>query len=503
MRRIRYLSLLMLLLGSIGMWAQSDFNPGNPAEPGEPPMKLTLVASPSEGGSVYGGGKYAPGTSVSLRASSRTGFVFAKWTNAAGEVVSTASSFSYTKGRGNETLTAHFDFSPGSPGEPTEIAQSVFYWLTLAAESGGRVSGGGRYKAGTMVTVRATPESQHVFAGWYDGEGRKLSADVNYQYTMTTESVTLTARFRFDPSSPSEPSEPTVKPMHNLKVTATDGGTVNLASSRLHEGESVMLRATCNSGYEFAGWYVNGELHTALKEFSYTMGTSDIEFEARFTFNPSNPSDPNTPSSKNYSFYLMNKVTKPGQTVVFPVYLMSLNELKDMTFQLTFAKELHPDMASVQLSAKAEGYELSYSAPTDTTYVVTLLGGSMRSGNSVLLSITVPIPEEMATAKGYPVKINQVSVTESDGTTVTASTRNGRISVYKNGDSNGDDDVNIVDVTSTIGSILGEPPAVFITEAADANDDAEINIVDVTSIIDIILGDGNAGARPVRILDPQ
>jgi hypothetical protein len=98
------------------------------------------------------------------------------------------------------------------------------------------------------------------------------------------------------------------------------------------------------------------------------------------------------------------------------------------------------------------------------------------------------VADDIATAQNYPVKINQVSVAEEGGGTVTASTRNGRISVYKNGDTNGDDVVNVVDVANTISSILGETPDGYIVEAADTNDDEDINVVDVAGTIDIILG---------------
>ncbi|MBR1933919.1 MAG: dockerin type I repeat-containing protein [Prevotella sp.] len=489
-KRIRYLTLLVLLLGSIGTWAQDDgFNPASPAEPGEPPTKLILVASPSEGGSVYGSGKYAPGTMVSLRASNQSGFVFTKWTNARGEVLSTSSAFTYEKQRGDETLTAHFDFAPGNPGEPTEIAQAVFYWLTLAAEEGGSVSGGGRYKPGTKVTVRATAQSTYVFTGWYDGEGTLLSTDANYQYEMTAQSTTLTARFRFDPSSPDEPQEPAIKPKHLLTVTAQDGGTVNISSQRLMEGTSTVLRATPNEGYAFTGWYADGELYTQLREFSYTMGTADVNFEARFEFSPQSPVEPNTPQSKKYAFYLMNKVTKPGQQVDFPIYLTSLDELHDITFQLTFTKPLVPDLQNIALSEKASGYTLSYNEPTDTTIIISLTGGTTSSGNTALLTITVPIAETIATAQGYPIKINQVSVTEHDGTTITASTRNGRISVYKLGDTNGDNEVNITDKMNLVQHVLGEQTDTFIEEVADVSDDGEVNITDAMGIVEIILNE--------------
>ena len=231
---------------------------------------------------------------------------------------------------------------------------------------------------------------------------------------------------------------------------------------------------------------MNCELYTNLKEFSYTMGTADIAFEARFEFNPASPSEPATPSTKNYSFYLMNKVTKPGTVVTFPLYLSSLNALKDMTFQLTFAQELVPDMASMQLSDKASSYTLSYTQPTDSTYIVSLIGGTMPSGNTALLTITVPISEDIATAKGYPVKINQVSVTETDGTTITASTRNGRISVYKNGDANGDDVVDALDASLILQYVahkFGDENSDFIKVAADTNNGDGVDALDASLVL--------------------
>ena len=54
-------------------------------------------------------------------------------------------------------------------------------------------------------------------------------------------------------------------------------------------------------------------------------------------------------------------------------------------------------------------------------------------------------------------------------------------------DVNGDESVNIVDVTSVISYILGHSPSTFRIAAADVNGDGVVNIVDVTSIIDAIL----------------
>lgn len=485
-KRIRYLTMLILLLcGSIGIWAQDDFNPTSPEEPGPSGVpKLTLVADPVDGGTVTGAGWYSAGAKVTLRASNKVNFVFDRWINANGETVSTNAQFKYTKQDGDETLTACFRFSPGSPAEPTEAPQ--YHQLTLVAEEGGTVSGGGKYLPNTRVYLSASAGTGFVFNGWYDTDNQLVSSAATFYYTTTNAPVTLTARFIFNPSSPDEPPVPNLA--HKVTVTAEDGGTVNTGGARLKEGATITLTATANAGYVFKGWYVDNVLYKTASSFTYTMGTEDITFVARFTFNPSSPGEPSQPTTQKYSFYLMNIVTKPGAVVKYPIYLTSLNNLRDITFQLTFPEEMHPDLNDIQVSTKAIGYELSSEYLGEDIYAFTLSGGLVPDGNTPILTLSVPIADDIATAQNYQVKINQVSVTEEDGTETTASTRNGRISVYKNGDANGDNVVDIVDVTSIISCILGDTPDVFISEVANTNDDEDIDVVDVTTTIDIVLG---------------
>ena len=495
MKRIRYLTTLLVLLlaGSTGLRAQGDaFNPADPPEPGQPAMRLDLAVSPSEAGSASGGGRYAPGTGVSLRAYGNTGFRFERWTDANGVTISTAQSFTYTKQEGHEQLTAVFTFDPDAPADPAEPATIMYYKLTLNATEGGTVSGGGSYLAGQNVTLRAYTETGFDFDGWYDADGTQLSASTTFTYTTTAKHRMLTALFVFNPDNPVEPTQPTLKPKHTLTATATEGGSTSWVRQRLQEGESVVLEAYANTGYIFTGWYLNGEPYTTLKRFSYTVTAETIQsFEARFEFDPDSPAEPGAPTTTKHAFFLMNKVTKPGTTVQYPIYLSNVRPLGDMTFQLTFPPELTPDLEQIGMSARATGYTVSCSQQNDTTCVMSLVGGEVQAGNAALLVFTVPIPDNIATARGYQVKINQVSVTETDGTTITASTRNGRISVYKNGDANGDDVVDIVDVTSIISSVLGDTPEVFINEVANTNDDDDIDVVDVTTTIDIILGESD------------
>lgn len=491
MIRIRYLTLLMLLfVGSTSLWAQDDepFNPSSPAEPGPPgggvPM-LTLVADPVDGGTVSGAGWYNAGAQVTLRAYNNANFVFDRWADAEGNTVSTSAQFKYTKKEADETLTAYFRFSPGSPAEPTEIAQLIYHQLTLIAEEGGSVSGGGKYLPNTRVYLSASLNTGYVFNGWYDDDGTLVSTSQSFYYVTLAKPVTLTARFRFNPGSPSEPTEPNIIPKHILTVTAEEGGTVNTGGSEMKEGATTTLTATANAGYVFRGWYKGDELYNANRSFTFTMGTEDVSLVARFTFNPSSPGDPSKPDTHKYAFYLMNKVTKPGTSIQYPVYLTSLDPLNDITFQLTFPNELVPDMTTVQMSEKAEGYTVEVTAIDEATYTLTLTGGEVSDGNAALLVFTVNVPADIATAQNYQVKINQVTVTEADGNVTTASTRNGRISVYKLGDSNGDDVVNALDVLNIAKVAVNRKTEVFIQEVSDINEDDGINALDVLGVVKI------------------
>lgn len=487
MKRIRYLSLLMLLLGSISLWGQDDFNPSNPPEPGQPPMRLDITVSPGDAGSVSGSGRYAAGTQVTLRAYTNTGFRFVNWTNSAGEELSTATTFVYTKQEGHERLTANYVYDPTNPGEPDDPANIMYYQLQLNATEGGTVSGGGRYLANKQVTLRAYPAATFDFAGWFDEVGECISTSTSYTYTTTARHRVLEARFEFNPDSPSEPSQPIVS--RTVTATATEGGSTNFSSQRVLIGSSISITAYVNTGYDFVGWYLNGEWYTGLRTFSYTVTESyDQNFEARFEFNPDNPAEPNMPTTTKHSFYIMNKVTKPGTTIKFPLYLSSVKTLTDMTFQLEFPEVLTPDFESVEMSEKAQGYNVSYTKVDATNYIFTLTGGSVPAGNTTLLVFTIQVAEELATAQNYQVKINQVSVTEEGGETVTASTRNGRISVYKNGDANGDDDVDVADAVCVVNVIVGKPVNVFLEEVANVNEDEDIDIADAVRIVNFIVG---------------
>lgn len=489
--RIRYLTLLLALLCGAAAWAQDDFNPTSPDEPGEIPRyyRLTLQAEPAAAGSVSGEGKYKANTGVGLRATARSGWKFVNWTKADGTQVSALSSYEYTTGACAETLTAHFEFDPDSPDEPSE--GFVRHWLTLATEEGGYTSGGGRYLKDNTVTVSASANDLYLFAGWYDSEGETLlSTNRTYTLTMPDEALTLLAKFTYNPPSPDEPAQ--IKAPHRVVLKAEEGGSVSADPARVLEGETTRIRAYVNSGYDWDGWYSNGVLYTTDAVFTYTMTDEDAEFEARFTYNPDSPDEPAEIKEKPYAFTLMNVVGKPGDTVQFPVYLNCKQVAKDISFQLTFPEEMVPDFSSVALAEEAASYSIATASGSgeeegQKAYVITLTGSQLGVGDIALLAFDIAIPATQETGRGYPVYLNQVSITNEENTTQTASVRHGRVSVYKKGDTNGDNVVNASDVLNMVKVSLNRETEVFIKEVSDFNNNDNIDSSDVLGVVKIAL----------------
>lgn len=491
MMRINKLLLFMVtVLSCTSLWGQDDFNPASPPEPMAPPTKLVINVEPADGGNVSGEGRHVPGTTVNVHAYSRTNFVFLHWTDEAGNIVSTSSDYSFEKGDGTEILTAHFEFSPGSPAEPVPGTALVYYNLKLEAGEGGTVYGGGKYRQGTIVKLNANCNQYFEFAGWSNESGEIISTSTSFDYIKKEGNETLKANFVYNPDSPEHPSEPVVS--HNISLTATDGGRVSSEYTRLKEGSATSISAYCNTGYKFVGWYLGGELYTTLSSFSYTMEKSDVVFEARFEFDPDSPSEPQQASDKKYSLYFMTEITYPGTTIDCPLFLTSLDDVYDMTFNVTFPEGINPLLNTVNVDSAVEGYTMSITETGEANvYLVSLIGGKVSGGNTRLLNIQLEVPENVTLNQSYQVKLNQVQVVQPDGTTVTALTRNGRVQIFALGDTNGDGNVNVTDMVNMAKFLLvGEPEDdSFVKEVADVSGDDDFSVTDCVGISEIILNE--------------
>lgn len=498
MKKIRFLlTAVMCLIGCITAHSQDDFNPASPSEPGPPTLysRIVLLRNIDDAGSVSGAGRYVVGSSVTVYAYVNSSYTFLKWTDTKGNELSKATSFGFVNTEKTDTLIANYAFTPDNPSEPSEPSTTLYYRLGVQATQGCSVSGGGRYLAGTNVSVHAYVESGYNFLGWTNNKGEKVSNSTSFNYTMPVDGDTLIANCVFNPSSPDEPNDPVLR--HTVTATSSDGGYYSGSTGRYLEGSSYTLTAYANSGYDFAGWYLNGELYTNLRSFSYTIGKENLNFYAKFVFNPTSPGEPSMPALSLYSYYLPTVTGKPGETVQYTINLVNTDVVKDLNIRLTFPAGVVIDPNDYILSDKATGYNVTICEAVDTISIIeegaklwdfTFIGGTTEPATQAMLTFNVFLPDTIDTGHRHQVKINQISMTMADGTPVTARTRNGLIGIFKRGDANGDNEVNLTDASWMVRHFVGRTPDEFIPEAADANDDNDVNLSDAQKAVRIFVG---------------
>ena len=149
-------------------------------EPVSVSYNISVSASPSEGGTVTGGGWYGGNAQVTVTATANSGYSFVKWTEG-GEPVSTSSSYTFTA-TANRTLVAVFETIPT---------------YTLTVENG---TGSGNYAAGASVTITANdPETGKVFKEWTGTDGLTFTSGsattATATFTMPAQAVTVTATY--------------------------------------------------------------------------------------------------------------------------------------------------------------------------------------------------------------------------------------------------------------------------------------------------------------------
>ena len=492
-----------LLMGSTATFGQDDFDPSFPVEPGAPGTdlyysRIVLLRNIEDAGTVSGAGKYVVDKYVTVYAYVNTGYRFVNWTDTKGNELSTTTSFKFLNTENADTLIANYAFDPSMPVEPSEPSTTLYYRLVLKSTDGLSVSGGGRYLAGKKVSCSASLETGYSFLGWYRNDGTKVSDSRSFSYVMPVDGDTLTAQCVFDPNTPNEPGDPILK--HNVSVTCSEGGYWRGTSGRLLEGTTFSLSAYRNDGYEFKGWYLNGELYTTLSSFSYTVGKENLNFYAKFEFNPAFPNEPTMPAISQYSYYLPTINGKPGESIKYSINLVNTEVVKDLNIRLTFPAGVVIEPNKYTLSSKAAGYTVTICEAVDTISIIeegaklwdfTMIGGTTEPATHALLTFDVFLPDTIDTGHRHQVKVNQISMTMADGTPVTARTRNGLIGVFKLGDANGDDSVDVQDILSAATIIKGTEDESFVPEMSDANEDGTTDDQDIESIIEIIKDNSN------------
>ncbi len=177
--------------------------------------------------------EYVVGVPYSTTASTYSDYTFVNWTTSDGTVISTNRTVSYTVTENDETITAHYRYTPGSPAEPNETKpkHKVFFRCDPAGLTGFNKTSGFSVSEGSPYSVTVYSVSDYEFKGWtWEGETKVLETSYTWNVNMGTRDAHLVAHFEFKPSSPSEPSTDT-KQRHSLYATTTS----------MYRGETTLL----------------------------------------------------------------------------------------------------------------------------------------------------------------------------------------------------------------------------------------------------------------------
>ncbi len=187
---------------------------------------VTASVSPVGAGSVTGAGNYNIGTTATLSATPDATHVFTGWS---GDLTGSANPLSFTVNNAT-SVTANF-----------ALASFV---LTTAAGSGGTVTPGGTYPAGSILTVTATPDATHSFSGWTgDASGTAATTAVTLdraKFVQANFSARASQTITFDPPG----DHGLTSPPFTLAASATSGLPVSfslLSGPAILTGSSVQV----------------------------------------------------------------------------------------------------------------------------------------------------------------------------------------------------------------------------------------------------------------------
>lgn len=181
------------------------------------------------------------------------------------------------------------DFNPSNPPEPRVLYDVV---TTVSHEEAGYASGTGQYERDEQVWISTSGRTEgYVFRYWIKN-GEKYTENSSFYYTMEKEDVIFMAVYEYAPQSPSEPN---VINKNRLYLQCSPEGCCSFnrnSGEKVLAGNYIYLDAYASQGFEFKGWYCNGEKVSDQQSFNFEMPGEATTLTAHFVFNPVNPGEP-------------------------------------------------------------------------------------------------------------------------------------------------------------------------------------------------------------------
>lgn len=198
---------------------------------------------------------YAVGDTVT--APQKSGYTFVGWYDADGTKLSEEGSFDF----------AMPAFDPDAVY--TAKWQRCATKLAVNDADAGSVSGlEGTTVVGAEMTVTAETNPGYTFIGWYNGD-EKVADTLTYEFTMSAENVTYTAKW--------------IKVV--IESEDETKGTVSELTDKYLLGDEVTVTAMTNLGYTFIGWYNGDEKIADTLTYEFAMSAENATYTAKWTLN--------------------------------------------------------------------------------------------------------------------------------------------------------------------------------------------------------------------------
>lgn len=153
---------------------------------------LTLIADPTNGGTVSGGGTYASGEYATISATPNSDYEFVGWYEEGMGTIATNERM--LKIESDREIKAMFKaISNGDSGDTVQItiqpAFSAWGSVSVNGSAATNTSKAYSFNVGDKVTLQATPNSGYSFSCWYDNNGGTTISTAN-PYTFIVASTT-------------------------------------------------------------------------------------------------------------------------------------------------------------------------------------------------------------------------------------------------------------------------------------------------------------------------
>lgn len=402
--------LLMALLG------QAQYNPSNPPEPGVHTYRAKAV--PAQGGSVSPAWLQAEtGKTISFMAYSASGYRFSHWRGETGDTLATSQRLTLTAPAEDTDFEAVFEYSPANPGDPSVPAEYATVNVSVNNPNGAGVTGAGRYKIGTVITLAAYLQPNFRFVNWTRGD-EVLSTETRLNYQVLASGNDIMANVEYSPENPGDPARP--DRIYTLTLKGTPGAVTNLrpdTDRKYAQGEEIEVSAEPVKGYRINNWTdETGAVVGQGWKFTYTMPGRSVILTANAVYNPEDPSDPSPVPSRRNIIYGSRENVIPGEAFIYNISLENVDNVTGLNVDLTAPEGFDFRVSDASLSARNDGHSLTVEALGSRSWRLMVRGTNPFVGaNGPVIRIPVSTPATAAIGSSAIVGMDKGVVFLADG----------------------------------------------------------------------------------------